>query len=87
MVARKRLTYLTNDGKRHWVKVQKFAMPEGVGFAQAGEESFCHNHTELQQPKDKHQRLAGRVRPSSALPDLAVARRVYITRNPSRIRK
>jgi hypothetical protein len=49
----KRFTYLTEDGRRHWVRVQKFSVPEGVGFAPADERSQCRSHTELNEAKDK----------------------------------
>lgn len=54
----KRLTYLTSDGKRHWVKIQKYRMPEGVGFEPACEGSACRSHTELRFPKDKRRAVS-----------------------------
>ena len=57
-MASKRLTYLTEDGKRHWVRIQRYVVPEGVVFALGGAESYCRNRSELPQAKDTRPVLA-----------------------------
>lgn len=70
MTPPKRFSYITSDGKRHWVKIQRFLMPEGVEFAVADETSVCHNRKELQIPKGIPARSVTATARDLSLPDV-----------------
>lgn len=42
-MGKKRLTYAGADGKRHWVAIHRYSVPEGVVFVPA--ENPCESHT------------------------------------------
>jgi hypothetical protein len=66
-MASKRLTFRDQDGKRHWVRKQRYLLPEGVVFRPADTESVPHNHTESYREMAEPKASAAAMEPAQLL--------------------